>query len=85
MKHLLNEEQTKNFHAHMMELFEEFKVNNSWGLTEQMEDNYLTGIIDFCDALIFANDALTFDISTLRNEVQENLENVEDEDEESSE
>lgn len=79
MKHLLNEEQTKHFHAHMMELFEEFKVNNSWGLTEQMEDNYLTGIIDFCDSLIFAKDQLTYDISTLRNEVSEYIESTQEE------
>jgi len=79
MNHLLNEEQKKNFHSYMQEMFEEFKVNNGWSLTEQMEEIYVTGIIDFCDSLIFANNQLTYDIATLRNEVEENLEKMSEE------
>lgn len=81
MNHLLTQEQQRIFHVRMRELFEEFKVNNGWSLTEQREDNYITGIVDFCDALIIANDQLTYDIATLRNKVEEDLENLGDEDE----
>lgn len=82
MKHLLNEEEKKNFHLCMVGLFETFKANHGWNLTDQMEEIYLEGIVDFCDSLIFAKDQLTYDISTLRNEVSEYIDTqMEDEDE----
>lgn len=76
MNHLLNEEQRANFHARMRELFCEFRENNRWTLTEHEKEIYITGIVDFCDALIYANDHLTYDVATLRNATEENLEEI---------
>ena len=81
MAHILNEEQKEIFLRQMGHLYNNFKAINSWHLTEEMESNYKEGTIDFCDALIYASSQITYDISNLRNEVEELFEKMDNRDE----
>lgn len=60
----------------MLEKYEEFKVNNSWGLTEEMENNYKEGMIDLLDSLVsvFGSYQSIYDIATLRDALEEKME-----------
>jgi len=60
----------------MLDKYNDFKVENQWGLTNEMCENYLNGIMDFCDSLIQTNSQIVYDISTLRNEVEEKFADV---------
>ena len=74
----ISEEERESIVAVMQNKFEEFKVNNSWGLTEEMEDNYKEGVIDLLDSLVsvFGSYQSIYDISTLRDELEEKFEEM---------
>lgn len=72
----LSSEQRRDIVESMMQKYEEFKVYNSWALTNQMEDNYREGMIDILDSMIEVLGAYhsIYDIATLRNAVEEEME-----------
>lgn len=74
----ISKEERDSIVAVMQNKFEEFKVNNSWGLTEEMEDNYKEGVIDLLDSLVsvFGSYQSIYDISTLRDELEEKFEEM---------
>jgi len=55
----ISKEERDSIVAVMQNKFEEFKVNNSWGLTEEMEDNYKEGVIDLLDSLVSVFDTVS--------------------------
>lgn len=71
MQHILTEEQTKMLYSVMEMKYNDFKAKNGWNLTEEMEQNYREGIIDFCDALIYASSQITYEVSTIRTELED--------------
>ena len=77
----ISKEERDSIVAVMQNKFEEFKVNNSWGLTEEMEDNYKEGVIDLLDSLVsvFGSCQSIYDISTLRDELEEKFEEMDGE------
>lgn len=81
MNHILNEKQCQIVIRRMKENYENFKVNNSWGLTDEMLDNYREGVEDFCDSLISAIREETFTIATLRNSILEQFDLMDGNDE----
>lgn len=74
----ISEEERNTIVAVMLRKYEDFKVSNTWGLTEQMEDNYKEGMIDILDSLIetFGSYQSIYDISTLRDAVEEKMEEI---------
>ena len=74
----ISKEERDSIVAVMQNKFEEYKVNNSWGLTEEMEDNYKEGVIDLLDSLVsvFGSYQSIYDISTLRDELEEKFEEM---------
>ena len=68
MKHILSEEQEKNFIRRVGIVYKNFKAINSGNWTH--ESAYKEGIIDFCDSLIFVSSEITYDISHLRTEIE---------------
>jgi hypothetical protein len=73
MKHLLTEEQQEMFLRRTMAVYSEFKKDFP------METGaYKSAMSDFCDNLIFVSSELTYDVSHLRNDIEEALE-VQDE------
>ena len=81
MRHLLEPEQQEIFLRQMAHLYNNFKAIKGWALLDENTSDYREGIIDFCDALIYASSEITYDISTLRNEVEELFETMENRDE----
>lgn len=81
MAHLLSEEERKVFISLVKANYETFKVNNGRALSEQMQENYREGIIDLCDSLIGASSQLTFDVASLRNEIEEMFDEMDGEEE----
>lgn len=67
----------------MLQKYEEFKVNNSWGLTDEMENNYKEGMVDLLDALVyvFGSYQSIYDISVLRDTLEEKMEEADYEEE----
>lgn len=76
----ITEEQRNEIIEIMLEKYMEFKVNNSWGLTEQMEDNYKEGMIDILDSMVtvFGSYQSIYDIATLRNTLEEKMEEMDE-------
>lgn len=74
----INEEERECVVEVMLQKYEEFKVNNSWGLTEEMEDNYKEGMIDLLDSLVsvFGSYQSIYDIATLRDALEEKMEDA---------
>lgn len=72
----ISEEERESIVEVMLQKYEEFKVNNSWGLTEEMEDNYKEGMIDILDSLVsvFGSYQSIYDIATLRDALEEKME-----------
>ena len=79
MKHILSEEQEKNFIRRVGIVYKNFKAINSGNWTH--ESAYKDGIIDFCDSLIFVSSEITYDISHLRTEIECLLDEIDNEDE----
>ena len=79
MKHILSEEQEKNFIRRVGIVYKNFKAINSGNWTH--ESAYKMGIIDFCDSLIFVSSEITYDISHLRTKVECLFDEIDDEDE----
>ena len=77
----ISEEERDSIVAVMQNKFEEFKVNGSWGLTDEMEDNYKEGVIDLLDSLVavFGSYQSIYDISTLRDALEEKFEEMDGE------
>ena len=77
----ISEEEREAIVAVMWRKFEDFKVNNSWGLTDEMEDNYKEGMIDLLDSLVlvFGSYQSIYDIATLRDALEEAMEENTDE------
>jgi len=77
----ISEEERNSIVAVMQDKFEEFKVNNSWGLTEEMEDNYKEGVIDLLDSLVsvFGSYQSIYDIAKLRDALEEKFEEMDGE------
>jgi len=69
MKHFLNEIQKEMFLKRMMKIYGIFKKDTIW--TER--DAYKTALIDFCDGIIFVSSEMTYDMSQLRNDLEEAL------------
>lgn len=67
----------------MLQKYEEFKVNNSWGLTDEMKNNYKEGMVDLLDALVyvFGSYQSIYDISVLRDTLEEKMEEADYEEE----
>ena len=76
MKHILNEEQEKNFLGRIGKMYRKFMDEDSYNDM----DAYKAGISDFCDALIFVSGEITYDISHLRTEVEYLLDEIDNED-----
>lgn len=76
MKHILTEEEEESFLRQIGRLYNNFRAIKGLHLTEEMESDYKEGIIDFCDALIYASSQITYDISSLRNKVEELFEEM---------
>ena len=74
----ISEEERNSIVAVMQDKFEEFKVNNSWGLTEEMEDNYKEGVIDLLDSLVsvFGSYQSIYDIAKLRDALEEKFDEM---------
>ena len=68
MRHILTEEQKKAFIRRMGHTYKNFKTINSGNWTH--ESAYRMGIVDFCDDLISVSREITYDISTLRSEIE---------------
>ena len=77
MKHLLNEEQKQNFISQVGRVYRNFKAINSGNWTH--ESAYREGIVDFCDSLIFVSSEITYDISTIRSEVESLFDEIDNE------
>jgi hypothetical protein len=79
----ISEEERDVIVAVMQINYEQFKVNNSWGLTEEMEDNYKEGVIDLLNSLVsvFGSYQSIYDISTLRDALEEKFEEMDGEEE----
>ena len=77
----ISEEERDSIVAVMQNKFEEFKANGSWGLTDEMEDNYKEGVIDLLDSLVavFGSYQSIYDISTLRDALEEKFEEMDGE------
>lgn len=75
--YILTEEQEKDFIKQMEVLYRNYKNINSGNWTH--ECSYKEGIIDFCDALIYASSRITYDISHLRSEVEYLLDEIDNE------
>lgn len=80
MAHILTEELEEIFLRQVGHLYNNFQVIKGFHLTEENKSDYLMGIIDFCDALIYASDQITYDISSLRNKVEELFEEMDNKD-----
>jgi len=74
----ISEEERNTIVAVMLNKYNDFKSNNSWALTEQMEDNYKEGMIDILDSLVetFGSYQSIYDIATLRDTLEEKMEEV---------
>jgi hypothetical protein len=69
MKHLLTEEQQEIFLRRTMAVYSEFKKDFP------METGaYKSAMSDLCDSLIYVSSELTYDVSRLRNDIEEALE-----------
>ena len=77
MKHLLNEEQKENFIRRVGVVYRNFKAINTGNWTH--ESAYRTGIVDFCDSLIFVSGEITYDISTIRSEIESLFDEIDNE------
>lgn len=77
----ISEEEREAIVAVMLRKFEDFKVNNSWSLTDEMEDNYKEGMVDILDSLVsvFGGYQSIYDIATLRDALEEAMEENTDE------
>lgn len=76
----ISEDERKEIIKVMLEKYNDFKSNNGWGLTDQMEDNYTEGAIDMLDSLVtvFGSYQSIYDISTLRDELEEKMEELDE-------
>lgn len=68
MKHILTDEQKEEFLNRMGVVYRGYKKINSDNWSN--ETSYREGIIDFCDSLIFVSSEITYEISSLRNEIE---------------
>ena len=78
MKHLLTDEQEREFLSNIGRVYKNFKTINSGNWTH--ESAYKMGIIDFCDSLMFVSSEITYNISHLRTEVECLLDKIDNED-----
>ena len=76
MNHLLNESQTKALVSRCVSTYKMYKDENFGHLRE---DAYKAGMIDFCDNIIVVSSALTYDVSTIRNLIEDALDEVDSE------
>lgn len=80
-RHILNESQKEALLRRMERIYRQFKKDFDW----QDEKHYREGIIDFCDAIIFVSSEHTYEISSLRSDIEELFDEIdyemEDEDE----
>ena len=74
---ILNDEQTQEFIQRVGVVYRNFKKINSgdWKDCEA----YKMGIIDFCDSLIFVSSQITYEVSTMRTEVECLLDEIDNE------
>jgi len=81
MKHILNDEQKEMFLRRTMSVYSEYKKD----FPHHDMAAYKTAMGDFCDNLIFVSSELTYDLSHLRNDIEDALEIQDEIDSESDE
>jgi hypothetical protein len=68
MIHILTEDQKKEFINRVGVVYRNFKHINRGSL--QCESAYRMGIVDFCDSLVFVSSEMTYDICSIRAEIE---------------
>jgi hypothetical protein len=77
MTRILTAEQKDNFLCKIGQTYRNFKACNRGNWTH--ESAYRQGIVDFCDDLIYVSSEITYEISILRNEVEEIFDGIDNE------
>lgn len=76
MRHFLTDEQHDNLLRRMRVVYNNWKVTGGWDNSDERNSHWKEGIIDFMDSLIFVSSELTYDISSLRNELEKMFEEI---------
>lgn len=79
MSKILMEDERKEFMDRMAVVYNNFKSIGGWNNTQEREANWREGIIDLCDSLIYVSSPITYEISTLRSDLEDLFDNMDNE------